>query len=92
MNKIVNELFNRAGGWTEVCDVSGKEILTYNENLDPEKFAELIVLECMHECLRMQLGNQYTPEELLFQVSIIKLNKVHIINNKGGHHDHITNK
>jgi dephospho-CoA kinase len=46
MNKIVNELFNRAGGWTEVCDVSGEEILTYNENLDPEKFAELIIKEC----------------------------------------------
>lgn len=46
MNKIINELFNRAGGWTEVCDVSGEEILTYNEHLDPEKFAKLIVLEC----------------------------------------------
>jgi hypothetical protein len=49
MNKIVNELFNRAGGWTEVCDVSGEEILTYNEHLDPEKFAELIVKECAQE-------------------------------------------
>ena len=47
MNKIVNELFNRAGGWTEVCDVSGEEILTYNEHLDPEKFAKLIVRECL---------------------------------------------
>ena len=46
MNKIINELFNRAGGWTEVCDVSGEEILTYNEHLDPEKFAELIIKEC----------------------------------------------
>lgn len=50
MNKIINELFNRAGGWTEVCDVSGEEILTYNEHLDPEKFAELIVWECMLIC------------------------------------------
>ena len=47
MNKVINELFNRSGGWTEVCDVSGEEILTYNEHLDPEKFAELIVRECM---------------------------------------------
>lgn len=47
MNKIINELFNRAGGWTEVCDVSGEEILTYNEHLDPEKFAKLIVRECV---------------------------------------------
>ena len=46
MNKVINELFNRAGGWTEVCDVSGEEILTYNEHLDPEKFAELIIREC----------------------------------------------
>ena len=50
MNKIINELFNRSGGWTEVCDVSGEEILTYNEHLDPEKFAELIVWECMFIC------------------------------------------
>ena len=50
MNKIINELFNRSGGWTEVCDVSGDEILTYNEHLDPEKFAELIVRECMLIC------------------------------------------
>jgi hypothetical protein len=47
VNKVINELFNRAGGWTEVCDVSGEEILTYNEHLDPEKFAKLIVQECL---------------------------------------------
>lgn len=46
MNKVINELFNRSGGWTEVCDVSGEEILTYNEHLDPEKFAKLIIQEC----------------------------------------------
>jgi len=46
MNRIINELFNRAGGRTEICDVTGDEILTYNEYLDPEKFAELIVREC----------------------------------------------
>jgi len=42
-----------------------------------EKFAELIVLECMHVCLRMQLGNQYTPEELLFQTKYRKIIKKH---------------
>ena len=42
-----------------------------------EKFAELIVLECMHECLRMQLGNQYTPEEMLFQTKYRKIIKKH---------------
>jgi hypothetical protein len=51
MNKIINELFNRSGGWTEVCDVSGEEILTYNEHLDPEKFAELIVKECAEQII-----------------------------------------
>jgi len=48
--------------------------MTYDEL---EKFAELIVLECMHECLRMQLGNQYTPEELLFQTKYRKIIKEH---------------
>ena len=42
-----------------------------------EKFAELIVLECMHDCLRMQLGKQYTPEELLFQTKYRKIIKEH---------------
>jgi len=41
------------------------------------KFAESIVLECMNECLRMQLGNQYTPEELLFQTKYRKIIKEH---------------
>jgi hypothetical protein len=31
----------------------------------------------MHECLRMQLGNQYTPEELLFQTKYRKIIKEH---------------
>ena len=49
-----------------------------------EKFAELIVLECMHECLRMQLGNQYTPEELLFQTKYRKIIKEHFgVKNEG---------
>jgi hypothetical protein len=51
MNRIINELFNRAGGRTEICDVTGDEILTYNEYLDPKKFAELIVRECAEICL-----------------------------------------
>ena len=49
MNKIINELFNRAGGRTEVCDVTGDEILTYNEHLDPVKFAELIVRDTLDQ-------------------------------------------
>ena len=42
-----------------------------------EILAELIIRECMHECLRMQLGNQYTPEELLFQTKYRKIIKEH---------------
>jgi hypothetical protein len=42
-----------------------------------QEFADLIVRECMHECLRMQLGNQYTPEELLFQTKYRKIIKEH---------------
>jgi hypothetical protein len=49
-----------------------------------EKFAELIVLECMHDCLRMQLGKQYTPEELLFQTKYRKIIKEHFgVKNEG---------
>jgi hypothetical protein len=58
MNKIINELFNRAGGRTEVCDVTGDEILTYNEYLDPEKFAELIIRECANV-----VAEHYDPSE-----------------------------
>jgi len=42
-----------------------------------EKFAELIIRECMHDCLRMQLYVQYTPEELLFQTKYRKIIKEH---------------
>jgi hypothetical protein len=42
-----------------------------------EKFAELIVRECADTCLRMQLGNQYTPEEMLFQTKYRKIIKKH---------------
>jgi hypothetical protein len=45
--------------------------------LDRQKFAELLIRECMHECLRMQLGNQYTPEEMLFQTKYRKIIKKH---------------
>jgi hypothetical protein len=74
MNKIVNELFNRAGGWTEVCDVSGEEILTYNENLDPEKFAELIIKECADAILKVleddRMQKSMDPEMFKFMKNI----------------------
>ena len=73
MNKIINELFNRAGGWTEVCDVSGEEILTYNEHLDPEKFAELIVQECIEQAsIGNGHGNNQWDRALTFAAKNIK--------------------
>jgi hypothetical protein len=68
MNERIRELAHEAG------------LPTYNPEGIPtklEKFAELIIRECMHECLRMQLGNQYTPEELLFQTKYRKIIKEH---------------
>ena len=72
MNERIKKLAEQAGS-------------THKQNLgvyqfyadELEKFAELIVMECMHECLRMQLGNQYTPEELLFQTKYRKIIKEH---------------
>jgi hypothetical protein len=49
-----------------------------------EYFAELIIRDCMHDCLRMQLGKQYTPEELLFQTKYRKIIKEHFgVKNEG---------
>ena len=74
MNKIIEEFALRCGAWYQVYD---HKSLMVDKHFDIEKFAELIVLECMHECLRMQLGNQYTPEELLFQTKYRKIIKEH---------------
>ena len=64
MNERIRELAEQAGFLNK-----DEESIGY--------FAELIVLECMNECLRMQLGNQYTPEELLFQTKYRKIIKEH---------------
>jgi hypothetical protein len=68
MNERIKELANEAG------------LLVHNPNGVPtklEKFAELIIRDCMHDCLRMQLYVQYTPEELLFQTKYRKIIKEH---------------
>ena len=65
MNERIKELMKQA-------DYPAPELA-----LRAQKLAELIVKECMHECLRMQLGNQYTPEELLFQTKYRKIIKQH---------------
>ena len=81
MNEIIEEFALKCGAWYQVYD---QELLKVNEHFNYEKFAELIVLECMHECLRMQLGNQYTPEELLFQTKYRKIIKEHFgVKNEG---------
>lgn len=46
MNKVVKKLFEAAGGTVEICDVTRDEIWTYSDDLDPEKFAELLIQEC----------------------------------------------
>ena len=75
MNELISKLFKQSGGSIEI---ENGNFWTYTtENYDPELFAKLIVLECMHECLRMQLGNQYTPEEMLFQTKYRKIIKEH---------------
>ena len=71
MNERIKQLAEQA---YQLC---GKHSNDYNGPAFAEKFAELIVLECMHECLRMQLGNQYTPEEMLFQTKYRKIIKQH---------------
>lgn len=43
MNGELLQLFRQAGG---TISVSEDEILTYTDNFDPAKFAELIVMEC----------------------------------------------
>lgn len=46
MNERISALFCRAGGSVTVTENS---VLTYTEHFDPEKFAELIVEECLKE-------------------------------------------
>ena len=49
MNKQIQELFIRAGGAIDTVD---GQFLTYTDYLDPEKFAELIIKECVQICAK----------------------------------------
>ena len=49
MNKQIQELFIRAGGAIDTVD---GQFLTYTDYLDPEKFAELIIKECVGICAK----------------------------------------
>jgi hypothetical protein len=75
MNSRIEELAKECGAWNQVY--GNRNFIMLDEHFDIEKFAKLIVRECMDECLRMQLGNQYTPEELLFQTKYRKIIKEH---------------
>jgi len=82
MNERIKELAEQSGckvmdGEWYIPSATGLEKIVYTKGIGLEKFAELIVLECIDECLRMQLGNQYTPEELLFQTKYRKIIKQH---------------
>ena len=74
MNERLKQLAMECNAWEQVYD--NKRFMV-DRNFDVEKFANLIVLECMDGCLRMQLGNQYTPEEMLFQTKYRKIIKEH---------------
>ena len=50
MNERIKTLFIQAGGGVE--EENGN-LWTYSEDLDPEKFAELIVRECLNICEEM---------------------------------------
>ena len=67
MGQVLDEKFRHT--WT--C-LNYQDLVVFSE-----KYMELVVKECVDECLRMQLGNQYTPEELLFQTKYRKIIKEH---------------
>jgi len=72
MHEIVHQLAEQAKSAIPLGIEVDEWIKQYNHN-----FARLIVLECAETCLRMQLGNQYTPEEMLFQTKYRNLIKKH---------------
>ena len=71
MNERIKELAEQCGFRPQ------PSIYDRNQSFDIEKFAKLIIRDCMHDCLRMQLYVQYTPEELLFQTKYRKIIKEH---------------
>jgi len=76
MNKRIRELAEHAQiGLFEDKSFGWSVLAGTDQHLSV--FAELIVLECADTCLRMQLGNQYTPEEMLFQTKYRNLIKKH---------------
>jgi len=52
MNEMIKKLFIQAGGGVE--EENGN-LWTYSDDLDPEKFAQLVVKECLDQLL---IGDQ----------------------------------
>ena len=55
MNERIKTLFIQAGGGVE--EENGN-LWTYSEDLDPEKFAQLVVRECINAC-GSDFGTEY---------------------------------
>lgn len=79
MNKRIEEIAEQA--WVYQMTVyEHNGVRTFGERekvFSKEKFVELIVRECTDICLSMQIGNQYTPEEMLFQAKYREIIKEH---------------
>ena len=60
MNKVIKALFIQAGGTVE--EENGN-LWTYSDDLDPEKFAQLVIKECAEVCLQWNHDVPYTDEQ-----------------------------
>ena len=83
MNDNIKRLALLCGAWTQVYENKfGQKLMMIDGNFDYEKFAELIVNDCIG-CLYPQLNEKYTPEELLQQAKYRKLIREHFgVNNE----------
>jgi len=71
MNREILQLFRQAGG---TVSVSEDAILTYTDNFDPVKFAELIIKECADTILKVleddRMKKTMDPEMMKFMKNI----------------------
>ena len=75
MNKRIEELAEQAGmhKWGIADDAKYYATERHNEGVDLDKFAELIVRECIEQVMTYQLHNNRTGEMVPFIVEDIKL-------------------
>jgi hypothetical protein len=66
MNETIKKLFEQAGGSIEVDDVTQDE-WTYTDNLDVEKFAKLLLSECVNICEKIGTSGdgQYCADAII---------------------------